>query len=329
MNCKSIAFFVLLLTVLIVANAQTLCGQGKLARVRDKVRENKSQPKRPETRNDDRKKEDRNESKRHENRNRSSRSRPFRKPKRRRSCDNGLDIVISGLFAPVAETVHVVHHAPSAPALVQQPYVPQEVFVDSVPTTVIEPPSVVLPLSEPIYQEVVVTDPAMIQTDVFDWGVRLSAVGGTDFDDISLGSFGLLLQAPNGLGIDSSVTMLRESGMSFRDQLFLGDVNLVFEPIFQDRFRLRVGIGVNWLGDSYGGDAGFNMTSGFDWKLTNRAIATGEIDFGSIGDTDITHARIGIGRVINPTTEWVVGYDHLDIGGVSIGSGFTGLQFRF
>jgi hypothetical protein len=191
---------------------------------------------------------------------------------------------------------------------------------------------------QPVYQPVVnpIVEQPTIESDYFvnsaksfDWGIRLTAVGGTDFDDIAFGSFGLLLQNPSGLGVDTSVKMIRESGMDFRDHLYIGDVNVVYEPIATQNFRVRVGVGINWLGDSYSGDAGFNMTSGFDLRLTDQILATGEVDFGSIGDADITHARLGLGRLVSQNTEWVVGYDHLNIGGVTIGSAFTGLQFRF
>jgi hypothetical protein len=322
MNCRQkIAFRLLLLTVLLIATSQSLYGQGKLGRIRDKVRENKPTPERREER-DNQGDRDRTRD-RKQNRNRQRQAAPGRRRKpnrnRRRNCDPGLGLAVGGFFAaPQVETVHVVHHAPT------------QVVVDPIPTSVVaQTVAPLIKIEEPIYKEVVTPAPELHYSDQFAWGVRVSAIGATDFDDIVQGSLGMLLQAPNGPGIDTSVTMIRESGMTFRDHLFLGDVNLVYEPIFQDNFRLRIGIGVNWLGDSYGGDAGFNITSGFDLKLTQRAIATGEIDFGSIGDTDITHARIAIGRKINTTTEWVVGYDHLDIGGVTIGSAFTGLQFRF
>ena len=320
---QRIAFRVLLLTMLMIATSQSLYGQGKLGRIRDKVRENKPTPEHREERSS-RPDNDRDQVRQRERSRNRNRRAPQRRPKpnrnRRQNCNPGLELLVGGYFAaPAVETVHVVHHAPSP------------VIIDPVVAPIVEQPVIsIVDVAEPIYQEVVVAQGPDVQySESFAWGVRMSAIGATDFDDIVQGSFGLLLQAAGGLGIDTSVTMIRESGTSFRDHLFLGDVNLVYEPIFEDNFRLRLGIGVNWLGDSYGGDAGFNMTSGFDLKLTQRAIATGEIDFGSIGDTDIMHGRIGIGRKINSTTECVVGYDHLDIGGVTIGSAFTGLQFRF
>ena len=219
------------------------------------------------------------------------------------SSDSGLGIFLN-LIIPTTREVHVVHH--SDPEPIYQP--------------------VVAPLS---HQTTPDSNYFSQSGSTFDWGVRLTAVGGTDFDGIAMGSFGLLLQIPGGLGIDTSVTMLRESGSDFRDHLHLGDVNLVYEPISTELFRMRIGAGVNWLGDAYGGDAGFNMTCGFDWKLTDRLLATGEFDFGSIGDTDLTRALLSLGRALSASTEWTVGYDFIDIGGVTIGSGFTGLRFRF
>ncbi len=295
MNRKQhIVYTVLLLAVLILANGNALYGQGKLARVRDAVRHNKPAKAKRNNKVDDRR--DRNR-----NRNRDC----------NRDYDSGLGIVIGSIFSPPVEEVHVFHHSPAA---------------------------VVVPAAQPVYQPVVspVIEQPIVEsnyfvdsTNSFDWGIRLTAVGGTDFDDIAFGSFGLLLQVPGGLGVDTSVKMLRESGMDIRDHLYFGDVNVVYEPIATQNFRMRVGVGINWLGDSYGGDAGFNMTSGFDLRLTDRILATGEIDFGSIGDTDITHAQISLGRAISQNTEWTVGYDNLDIGGVTIGSAFTGLRFRF
>ena len=193
------------------------------------------------------------------------------------------------------------------------------------------------PNPQPVYQTVVVPagyDPSIENgrfdiPHTFDWGLRLTAVGATDFDQITQGNFGLLLQVPKGIGLDTSVTLLRESGQGFRDNLYFGDVNFVFEPIYSEYFRFRIGVGVNWLGDSFGGDSGINFTAGFDCRLSERTIATGEIDFGTIGQTDITHAQISLGRAISQRTEWTVGYDRLEIGGTDINSVFTGLRFRF
>lgn len=322
MNRQQLTYCFLLALVLIVANNQTLFGQGKIARVRDAVRHSKSSPLLKKEQPQNEQKVERIHQQRSSRSNDSRRNRPARPAKRRRqprrNCAPRIPIGLHhhNLWQP-QQAVHVVHHA-SAPIVAQ--------------SVIVEPiyQSVVGPVASPVAETSRATaDYFLAGASGFDWGIRLSAIGGTDFDDIAFGRFDLLLQSPNGIGVDTSVTMLRESGMSFRDHLFLGDVNFVFEPIASNNFRFRIGVGVNWLGDSYGGDAGFNMTTGFDLRLTERLIATGEVDFGSIGETDITHAQISLGRIISPSTEWTVGYDNLDIGGVTIGSAFTGLRFRF
>ena len=163
--------------------------------------------------------------------------------------------------------------------------------------------------------------------DYFDWFTRLSVSYGYDFDDLAQGNFALLLQPPGGLGLDTSVAMLRETGSTFRDHLWLGDVNLVYEAIAGD-LRGRMGLGVNWLGDAYGGDAGINLTTGFDWRLSSRWVLSGEVDLGSLGDTDLFHGRLSLGRRID-RAEWMFGFNYHDIGGTSVNSAFTGLGFRF
>ena len=57
------------------------------------------------------------------------------------------------------------------------------------------------------------------------------------------------------------------------------------------------------------------------------SLAT-SMTFGRL-ETSTSHAQLSPGRAINQTTERFVGYDYLDIGGVSTGPAFTGLSFRF
>lgn len=160
------------------------------------------------------------------------------------------------------------------------------------------------------------------------WSSRLSATYGYDFDEITQGYFGLLLQAPGGLGLDTSVMMFRENGITFRDHLWMGDVNLVYEVVNSGDFRARMGVGINWLGDQYGGESGVNLTTGFDWQFSPQWVLTGETDFGNLGDSDLFRGELSIGRQFG-NAEWATGYRHTDIGGISLGSVFTGFRFRF
>lgn len=320
---------VLAVYALVVGVSATAHGQGKLGRVREAVRESKPQkpkkqePKQPEkpkrSEQDD---DDRDDRESHRDHGRQQRHRPsHRSHGHHRDRSPGLSFGTVWFSNP--EPVHVVHHhvAPieSVPVIVAAP--------QSAHGTAIEPTVQVQPSMPP---QSVIGETYFANAPDFDWVARLSALGGTDFADIAHGSLGLLIQPRGGLGIDTSVTMFRESGMNVRDHLYLGDVNLTFEPVLiSDRFRLRIGAGVNWLGDAYGGDAGFNMTGGMDWKLSERWLVTGEVDFGTIGDTDLTHAQLSLGRALSEQTELTFGYNYHDIGGVTMGSAFTGLRFRF
>jgi len=165
--------------------------------------------------------------------------------------------------------------------------------------------------------------------DWFDVGSsKFSAVVGSDFDGITTGGLGLLLQASGGIGLDTSVMTLRESSDGYRDHLWVGDANLVYEVLSRGDIRGRVGLGVNWLSDSWGAEAGFNLTAGVDLRLTDRLVLAAEGDVGNLGDADFLHGRINLSRRFE-TCELMLGVDHYNFGGAEINSVFSGIQLRF
>ena len=211
------------------------------------------------------------------------------------------------------------------PPIVSAPCPPNDEFLLSEP--IIDPAYPPTPVyASPVEESAVVVPCASpIVLDEFEtWSARGSLTIGSDFDDLTQGSLALLFQEPGGLGLDIGATTLRESGMNWRDHLWLGDVNLVIEAANSSYSRLRIGAGVNWLADSYGGDAGFNLTAGIDLKLTDRLILSAEGDIGTLGDSDYWHGRVNFARRIG-NAEWLVGFDHYDIGGVNFHNIFTKL----
>lgn len=299
---------------------QLASAQGKLSRIRESVRPPKpakTTPDRNDHENDD---HDDDEQGQRSNRKRSGRD--SNRNRNHRSSGGGGSFL--SLFFSSPRTVERVHTFAPSPVL-QNASTPNPIYVIE---EYVEPVEQMAPA--PVYETV--AQPT-IEAPTFDdqilnqWYGRMTAFVGSDFEDISLGSFGLLLQCPGFLGLDISAAMLRESGTSFRDHLWVGDANLVFEGTTGD-LRSRIGVGLNWLGDRYGGEAGFNLTAGFDWQLARRLVLTGEADFGTLGDSDLFHGQISIGRQIQ-NAELMLGYNHLDIGGTTIGSAFTGVRFRF
>lgn len=157
---------------------------------------------------------------------------------------------------------------------------------------------------------------------------RFWALVGSDFDGITTAGLGLHLQSFGGLGLDSSIMSLRESTEYYRDHLWIGDVNVVYEVLARRDVRGRVGLGVNWLSDSWGAEAGLNLTAGVDLRLTDRMTLSAEGDIGNLGDADFFHGRVNLARRFE-SCEWMLGFDHYKIGGAEVNACFTGIQFRF
>lgn len=160
------------------------------------------------------------------------------------------------------------------------------------------------------------------------WNVRFGAEYGTDTDDLSRFGFDFVATQLGGPGLDTSLRVLRESGDGFRDHLWLGDFNVMWDLFPTDRLRTRAGVGFNWLSDQYGSEAGLNLTLATELRITKRILMTGEVDFGNLGDADLIHSRVTAGFQHGPV-EWYAGYDHLDIGGIEIQGVIGGLRFRF
>ncbi|MEL7496305.1 MAG: hypothetical protein AAFN77_01755 [Planctomycetota bacterium] len=164
--------------------------------------------------------------------------------------------------------------------------------------------------------------------DWFDADSRLWASIGSDFDGLTFGSLGLTAQQARGLGLDLSVSTIRESGTALRDHLWLGDVNLMYQILRRQRLNSALGIGVNWMGDRYGGAAGLNLTASLELKLGQRWSLRGEGDVGTLGDADFLHGKVSLQRRFE-SAEWSLGVEHYDIGGAEIESVFTGIGIRF
>lgn len=233
------------------------------------------------------------------------------------------------------------------PVVIHQPIFQSQICHEPVfvPTTTVVTPLLVEPPSRrpvpvhPRVQDEMIGEPMVIDSYENemasigeDWfsstDSRFWATLGGDFDDLFFGSLGFHLQAPRGPGLDVSVSTIRESGMNIRDHLWLGDANLVYQIVRRPRLKSHLGIGVNWMGDSLGGAAGFNLTAGVDVKLGDNWSLTGEGDIGNLGDADFLHTKVALNRQFD-SLQWTVGYEAYDIGGTKLDSVFTGFVLRF
>ena len=160
------------------------------------------------------------------------------------------------------------------------------------------------------------------------WFMRGNAVAGGGSDDMTLAGVSLLAQIPGAIGLDLGVKTWRENSSAYRDHLWIGDANVVYEFANHQYFRARMGVGINWLSDQLGADSGLNLTAGVDVRLTERWVLAVEGDVGTLGAADFLHSQISLARRFDKS-ELVLGYDYYDVGGVDLQGIFGGLQFRF
>lgn len=160
------------------------------------------------------------------------------------------------------------------------------------------------------------------------WNVRFEIDYTSDVDDVARMGFNLLANATGGLGLDTGLRLFRERDQDFRDHLWVGDFNIVYELAPTQWIRPRVGVGVNYMADRWGAEAGLNLTVGAD-LFTGPITFTGELDLGTLGDSDLLHGKLTAGFRSSDHVEWYAGYDYLDIGGIEFQGVVAGLRFRF
>ena len=205
-------------------------------------------------------------------------------------------------------------------------------YYDIVPVAS-EPPRVAQ-WDEPVVVEERLVQPTIgnepVASTIAPWNARLGLAYLGDVEStVNRLGIDMLANVTGSFGIDTDVTLLRESIGDISDWMWLGDFNIVYELFPSEVVRPRIGIGVNWLSDQYGSDGGLNITAGADWQLGPRLTMTAEADFGTIGAADYIHGNATIGFRHSSHVEWYGGYDWLEIGGVPIHGLTGGIRFRF
>ncbi|MEX2185401.1 MAG: hypothetical protein WD875_01350 [Pirellulales bacterium] len=138
-----------------------------------------------------------------------------------------------------------------------------------------------------------------------------------------------LVEWRTGLGFDASSHVYREDlATGGRDQLGVGDVNLLWRMVETERTVWRLGVGMNWLADSIDDTGGVNLTLRTDFFPVKPLILSGEIDYGTLGHASTFHGRASAGFNIDQT-EFFVGYDYRSIGSVELEGPMLDVQFWY
>lgn len=163
---------------------------------------------------------------------------------------------------------------------------------------------------------------------VHDSLIVLQSDYGTDFDSTSHAHGRIFGDFGQRLGFDSEFYYRHEDVPSGNDELWQGDVNLTYRFAQNEHWQFRAGLGVNWMADEFGTDAGFNTTYGFEWFPKDPVVVSSTIDWGRIGDSSIFHFRNTVGVTQNG---WGVftGHDYQSVGGVKINAWVNGIESRF
>ena len=74
------------------------------------------------------------------------------------------------------------------------------------------------------------------------------------------------------------------------DQLWLGDVNVVYRCAQIPILQMRTGLGMNWLADEFGSDVGFNFTYSGDFFPADPWLVSAGINWGKPAMPDCSTA---------------------------------------
>ncbi len=145
------------------------------------------------------------------------------------------------------------------------------------------------------------------------WAARLDAEYVENCRDPHAFGGHLLVSTSSRFGFAGSLARLEERlARGGRDQLWLGDANLVFRFAQSQRAEFRAGLGMNWLDDATQTDLGFNFTYGADFFPRKPWVVSSTLDWGTLGHAELFRFRATAGIVVHGV-EVYAGYQYLDI----------------
>ena len=172
-------------------------------------------------------------------------------------------------------------------------------------------------------------EPLQWQNRPRTWAARFRAEYADNFSDTQQTAGHLLLSTSSRFGLDTGMSFLEERRFDGgRDQLWLGDCNLILRFAQSERAQWRVGVGFNWLDDPVDTNFGFNFTYGFDLFPVDPFVLSTTLDWGTLGHTSIFHFRTTVGVTFHGI-EAYTGYEHYGIGRTHIDSLVSGVRIWF
>jgi hypothetical protein len=159
----------------------------------------------------------------------------------------------------------------------------------------------------------------------YSLAARFRGEVGTAFDDLDWIGGRVQVDTRWRLGLESDFRLVREDSDAGRDDLWLGDANLLYRFAQSGHWQFRAGLGASFLSDRIGSDFGLNFTYMADWQPVRPLVFAAELDLGWLGEASLVHVRTTGGVTIG-VSELFVGYDLYDIGSTQIQGLVAGIQ---
>ena len=161
------------------------------------------------------------------------------------------------------------------------------------------------------------------------WTGRVHAEFGGASADVTRTGLGFAAESGGGLGIDFDWDSYQERlPDGEHDELHLGQVNVTYRVFESEGAAVRAGLGVGWLGDRFGAEAGVNFTLQAEVMPTPDWTATVDLDLGTLGDAQTQGVAGSIARRFGPC-EIYGGYNYRRIGSVELHGPTVGARLRW
>ncbi|MCE5266462.1 MAG: hypothetical protein LLG00_01055 [Planctomycetaceae bacterium] len=158
---------------------------------------------------------------------------------------------------------------------------------------------------------------------------RLDVEYANAFDRLESVNSHLLVETAPRLGLTASINHLEERLCGGgRDQLQIGDCNVVYRFAQCEWAECRTGLGVNWLDDAQGADFGFNFSYALDLYPHKPWVLSAGIDAGTLGQASLFRFRSTAGLVFHGV-ETYAGYEYTDIGRTHWHNAIAGVRLWF
>ena len=156
--------------------------------------------------------------------------------------------------------------------------------------------------------------------------IRAEFQFGTDFDDTNRYTGKAIIEGTSRWGLDAEWNHYTERvGPGVKDNLYVGDVNVLFRFVQTPQFLWRLGLGINWFDSGIVDELGLNATTRFEYFPLPPVIFAGEVEYGGLGDSQMFHGAFKLGLNWRHI-ELFSGYDYRRIAGIGLHGPLFGIR---